>query len=152
MEIKTFEDLVDWVRDMHSFLSRSLRESAAGNANDQASALLTYLADHEQELVRITEEFERQADPKALKTRLYDYMKHKPVKVTDPADTHFASLSFDEIAREIFAFHDQVIDLYDSLAGKAEIAEAKELMDSLKEMEEHEAMRLARQVSNSRDI
>ena len=152
MEIKTFEDLIDWVRDMHGFLARSLRESAAGNANDQASALLTYLADHEQELVRITEEFERQADPKALRTRLYDYMKHQPVKVSDPSDTHFASLTFDDIAREVFQFHDQVIDLYDSLAGKAEIAEAKELMGSLKEMEEHEAMRLARQVSNSRDI
>ena len=44
MEIKTFEDLVDWVRDMHSFLSRSLRESAAGNANDQASVAAKTIA------------------------------------------------------------------------------------------------------------
>lgn len=152
MEIKTFEDLINWVRDMHGFLARSMQESAGSNANEQASALLTYLADHEQELVRITEEFERQADRKTLDTRLYDYMKHKPVKVNDPADTHFASLGFEEICAEIFRFHDQVIDLYDSLGGKAEIPEAKELVDSLKKMEENEAMRLARQVASTRDM
>jgi Mg2+ and Co2+ transporter CorA len=152
MEIRTFEDLINWVRDMHSFLARSMHESAHGNTNEQASALLTYLADHEQELVRITDEFERQADRKTLDTRLYDYMKHKPVKVNDPADTHFASLGFEDICKEIFRFHDQVIDLYDSLAGKAEILEAKELMDALKQMEENEAMRLARQIDSSRDI
>lgn len=152
MEIKTYEDLINWVRDMHRFLARSMKESADGHANDQASALLNYLADHEQELVRITEEFERQADRKALETRLYDYMKHKPVKVNDPADTHFETMGFDQICEEIFRFHDQVIELYDSLGGKAEIPEAKELVDSLKAMEEHEAMRLARQIASSRDM
>lgn len=152
MEIKTFEDLIHWVRDMHGFLSRSLRESAGHHDNEQARALLGYLSDHEQELVRITEEFERQADPRALSTRLYDYLKRRPVKVSDPADTHFVSLGFDEICEEIFRFHDQVIELYDSLAGKAEIAAVRELMESLREMEEHEAMRLARQVASSRDL
>ena len=152
MEIKTFEDLIDWVRDMHRFLARSMHESADSNTDEQASALLNYLADHEQELVRITDEFERQAERKTLQTRLYDYMKHKPVKVNDPADTHFASLGFEEICAEIFRFHDQVIDLYDSLAGKAEIPEAKDLMDSMKKMEENEAMRLARQVASTRDM
>ncbi|SFR62283.1 hypothetical protein SAMN05216203_1886 [Marinobacter daqiaonensis] len=152
MEIKTFEDLIDWVRDTHTELAQSMKRSAEHSTNEQASALLQYLSEHEHELVRITEEFERQADAKALKTRLYDYMEHKPVKVAGSSDTHFASLSFDDICREVFAFHDQVVELYDSLGSKAEIPEAKELVDSLRKMEENEAMRLARQISNSQDI
>ena len=52
----------------------------------------------------------------------------------------------------MFDFHDQLIDLYDSLAGKAEIPEAKELAESLRAMEENEAMRLARQIGMMDDI
>ncbi len=154
MDIKTFEDLITWARDLHTNLSQCLSECAAKNQDERASALLTYLADHESELARITEEFEKQADPKALKTRIYDYLdnEHKRIKAHQNCDGHYASLDFDGIEREVFAFHDQLIDLYDSLAGKAEIPEAKELVESMKAMEEHEAMRLASQIGRMNDL
>jgi hypothetical protein len=44
------------------------------------------------------------------------------------------------------------MDLYDSLIGKAEIPEAKSLLEELKALEEHEAMRLARQVGRMEDL
>lgn len=151
MEIKTFEDLIEWVRQLHAHLAESLRESAAGNADERARALLNYLSDHEDKLVGITAEFERQADPKAMKTRLYDYIEHKSLNGRKP-DTHYAGLSYDDICREVFEFHDEVIALYKALASKAEIPEARELMEELQEMEEHEAMRMARQSGSSRDV
>ncbi|MDF0749408.1 ATPase [Marinobacter sp. 71-i] len=154
MDIKTFEDLIEWARQLHGHLSRCLSESSTENQGERARALLAYLADHESELERITAEFEKQAETKALKTRLYDYLnsEHHPIKTHRTCDGHYDDLDFDGIVREIFDFHDQLIDLYDSLAGKAEIPEAKELVESLRAMEEHEAMRLARQIGMMDDV
>ncbi len=152
MEILRFEDLIEWVRHLHSYLAQSMKDSVADNENEMAKALLTYLADHEKELVRITEEFERQADPKALKTWIYDVMEHKPINVNWASDKHFADMDVDSIAREVFRFHDEVVSLYDQLSGVSHIPEAKELMDSLQEMEEHESMRLAQQIASSQDL
>lgn len=152
MEIKTYEELIDWVRNMHGFLAKSLKESAGSNTDEAARGLLNYFAEHEEELARITAEFERQAAPNTLQTRLYDYLTHRPMRVTDPTDTHFESLGFDEICREVFAFHDQVVALYESLAEQTGIPETHELVKSLQEMEKNESMRLARQIANSQDL
>ena len=69
MDIKSFEDLIEWARELHAHLSRCLSECSTKNKEERARALLTYLADHEAELERITAEFEKQADSRALKTR-----------------------------------------------------------------------------------
>ncbi|WP_148864028.1 ATPase [Marinobacter fonticola] len=152
MEIKTFEDLIDWARQLHAHLSRSLQDSAETNENERASALLTYLSEHESELARITAEFEKQADPKVLKTRLYDFFNHQPIDSRRKSDTHYAQLGFDEIAREIFSFHDELMELYKSLLRKAELREASDLVQELLDMEENESMRLARQVRSMDDV
>ena len=152
MEIKKFEDLIDWTRQLHGYLSRCLHESASLNKDERASALLDYLASHETLLEKAVGEFEKQADQKAMKTRLYDYLNHKPIKAGQASDTHYADMTFRDIAREIFQFHDQVMDLYNSLIGKAEIPEAKSLLEDLLALEEHEAMRLASQISQMEDI
>lgn len=152
MEIKTYEELIDWVRNMHGLLASTMEESADASTNEQASALLHYLADHEKELARITEEYERQAAPNTLQTRLYDYLTRSPMKVPDPRDSQFSSLSFDDICKEIFAFHDQIIDIYHSLDEQAITPETHELVESLRQMETNEAMRLARQVASTRDM
>lgn len=152
MEIKTFEDLIDWTRQLHSHLAESLHASAAKSENERASALLDYVSTHERKLEEAVAEFEKQADPKAMKTRLYDYTSHKPIESHRTCDTHYADLDFAGIEREIFDYHDQVMDLYDALIGKAEIPEARTLLEDLKALEEHEAMRLARQIGRMDDM
>lgn len=152
MEIKTFEDLIEWTRQLHAHLARSLQASAAKSTDERASALLDYIGRHESLLEKAVAEYEKQADPKAMKTRLYDYGKHRPIESHRTCDTHYADLDFVSIEREIFDFHDQVMDLYDTLIGKAEIPEAKSLLEDLKALEEHEAMRLARQIGRMDDM
>ena len=71
---------------------------------------------------------------------------------TGAASSPYAALGFNEICREIFDFHDQVTDLYRNLVGKAEIPEARELLESLLELEQHEAMRLVRQTGRMDDL
>lgn len=154
MEIKTYEDLIDWARQLHTHLSQCMSECATNNPDERASALLGYLAGHEAEIAQITAEFEKQADEKVLKTRLYDYYEseHRAIRNHGHCDDYYAKLDFDTIAREIFEFHDQLIELYKSLNLKAELREASELVESLRAMEENESMRLARQVGSMNDI
>ncbi|MBS9405239.1 ATPase [Halomonas sp. TRM85114] len=152
MDIKTFGDLIDWTRQLHEHLARCLAHCAGQHEEERARMLLDYLADHEAELERVVAEYERRADPKALKTYVYDYLEHRPIRTHRTCDGHYASLDSEGICREIFDFHDQVIDLYRSLVGKAAIPEAKQLLESLLELEEHEAMRLARQTGRMKDV
>ncbi|MBD3641172.1 MAG: ATPase [Marinobacter sp.] len=152
MEIKTFADLIDWTRQLHAHLARCLKESADQHPNERASALLDYISTHENMLEKAVAEYEKQADPKAMNTRLYDYGVHKPIERNRTCDIHYKDLDFAGIEKEIFDFHDQVMDLYDSLIGKAEIPEAKALLEDLKSLEEHEAMRLASQIGRMDDV
>ena len=154
MEIKTYENLIEWARQLHLHLSRCFSECASNNPDERASALLEYLAGHEAEIERMTAEFEKQADEKVLKTRLYDYYEssHRAIKSHGHCGDHYAGLDFDTIAREAFEFHDQLTELYKSLNLKAEIPEASDLVGSLRAMEENEAMRLARQIVSMNDV
>lgn len=152
MEVKTFGDLVDWTRQLHEHLARCLTHCADQNEEERARMLLTYLADHENEMEFVVREFKRRADPKALNTYMYDYLEHKPIRTHRTCDAPYAELGFNEICREIFDFHDQVTNLYRNLIGKAEIPEAKELLEALLELEQHEAMRLVRQTGRMDDL
>ncbi len=146
MEIKTFADLIEWTRLWHLHLSDCLNGCAVKHQDERAKMLLGYIAGHELEIGQIVTEFEKQANANTLNTRVYDYVDHKPVKFHQSCDGHYSNLTPDQICREIFEFHDQVIALYDNLSGKAEIVEAKELADALLAMEQHEAKRLATQI------
>jgi hypothetical protein len=152
MEIRTFGDLVDWTRQLHEHLARCLAHCADHNEEERAKMLLHYLAAHENEMEYVVGEFKRRADPKALNTYVVDYLEHKPIRTHRTCDEPYAELGFNEICREIFDFHDQVTDLYRNLVGKAEIPEARELLESLLELEQHEAMRLVRQTGRMNDL
>ena len=152
MDIKTFGELINWTRDLHAHLARCLSHCATKNEEERAQALLDYLATHESEMERIVNEFKSQGDSKALETTVYDYLSHHPIKTHRTCDEPYAQLDFEGICREVFDFHDQIEDLYRTMADKAEIPEAKELLQSLLTMEENEAMRLARQIGRMNDL
>ncbi|MGM0823277.1 MAG: ATPase [Pseudomonadota bacterium] len=152
MDIKTFGELIDWTRQLHQHLADCLAHCANEHEEERARMLLNYLASHEAEMQRVVARFEQQADAKALKTYVYDYLEHKPIKTHRTCDAPYSTLSFDEICHEVFDFHEQTIRLYQNLAGKAEIPETKELVDALLALEEHEAMRLSRQTGRMNDV
>ncbi|MBN7770346.1 ATPase [Marinobacter daepoensis] len=152
MDIKTFADLIDWTRQLHAHLARCLQASAQKNQSERASALLDYISTHESLLERAVAEYEKQADKNVMQTRLYDYGVHKPIERNSACDNRYNTLDFDSIARDIFSFHDQVMALYDALIGKAEIPEAKSLLEDLRSLEQHEAMRMASQIGRMNDL
>jgi hypothetical protein len=152
MDVKTFFDLIEWTRGLHGRLARCLAHCASLHDDERASLLLQYLASHEVDMERMVAAFERQADPKAARTYVYDHIPHNPVTTHLVCDDHYARLGADAISAEVFDFHEQIISLYQTLIGKAEIPEAVELMQSLLDMEEHETKRLVRQVERMDDL
>lgn len=152
MEIKTFFDLIEWTRQLHGKLAKCLAHCASHHSDERASMLLEYLASHETDMEKMVAAFERQADPKAAHTYVYDYIPHNPITTHLVCDDHYTKLDADAISAEVFDFHEQIISLYRSLVSKAEIPEAKELMQALLDMEEHETKRLVRQTERMDDL
>lgn len=152
MEIKTFSDLIDWTRNLHQQTAACLAHCATEHDQERARILLDYLATHENELERTVERFRNEGDTGVLRTWIYDYLSHSPVKTHRTCDLPYTRLDFDGITKEIFDFHDQVIALYQNLADRAEIPEARELAENLLNMERHEAMRMAREIGRMQDV
>ncbi|WP_438952481.1 hypothetical protein [Porticoccus sp.] len=152
MEIKTFAELIDWTRQLHAHLAHCLNKSIDENQEERARLLLDYLSNHETEMERMVAQFEQQADQKAMQTYVYDYLSHQPIKISQPCNIPFGKLGFDDICQEVFSLHEQMIELYRTLSSKAEIPEARGLLESLLEMEEHEVMRLATQTGRMSDL
>ncbi|MEX0584223.1 MAG: ATPase, partial [Natronospirillum sp.] len=139
-------------RQLHAQLAECFTNNAAQHDSELATALLEYLAEHESRIEHLVDEFEQQADSKAMHTYIYDHMAHTPLKTQRAFDVPYAELSFDEICKEVIDYHEQVMNLYRSLISRTEIREGKELLESLLEMEKHEAMRLVRQTARMNEL
>lgn len=152
MKVQRISDLIDWTRVMHRELAKRLADGSTDHENELARMLMSYFADHETALETIISGFERKADAKALNTWVYDYLEHKPIDALRFSDKPFADMTFDEICASVFDVHNQAIDLYRDLLGRADIPEAEDLLRSLLDIEEHETMRLAQQTNRMRDM
>lgn len=152
MKVQTFEDLIEWTRALHQRLSECLAHCSSQAEETRVKWLLRYLADHEATLERVVEGFKQRADPKALNTWVYDFQGHEPIEPHSVCDAPYANLSLEEVSAAVLDLHNQVIRLYRYLLGRANIPEARELVETLLAMEEHEAMRLARQAGRMQDV
>lgn len=149
MQAETFEQLIDWTSKLHKHLAARLDQGVSGASGEKAKWLLQYLADHERKLNDLVIKVRQHADASALNTWLYEHLSEKM-----PADERdgrsFANMDFEQISEEIFAIHNQLIELYRSAAGRAPTAEAKALMEEMLEIQEHETLHLAEQVDSVR--
>jgi hypothetical protein len=64
----------------------------------------------------------------------------------------YAAMSVEQISYELFTIHNQVMDLYRSLARRAEIDGARDLANELLALESHETMRLATQFNRVNEV
>ncbi|MEM1315847.1 MAG: ATPase, partial [Pseudomonadota bacterium] len=131
MKVQRISDLIDWTRGMHQQLAARLTDGAAQHENELAGLLSSYLADHETALEKMIQGFETQADRKALDTWVIDYLGRTPIDLQRVSATPVKDMSFDEICGSVFDVHNQAIDLYRELLGRADIPEAEELLQAL---------------------
>jgi len=151
MNIERCEHLIDWTSQTHTRLSSCMSEAAEERSDSLARMLLVYLAQHEQELTRTIARIKEHADPSALHTRLHDAVQGDTLAL-DLDSEAYSRMSVDEISREIFAIHNQIIDLYRSLETRPGLDRARELLGEMLQLEEHETMRLAQQVNRMHEL
>ena len=152
MQIKTLKDVLHWTREFHQHLSQCLSHCADKNMEERARMILAYLSDHEKALTKVVSGFETSGDEHALNTWCYEYVAKHPIVRHAHCDAPFAELDTTQIMEVIVDQHQQVIELYRYLASRAEIPSAKELMESLQSLEEHEMMRMAQSVNRFGDL
>lgn len=152
MKVETFKDVIDWTQALHHQLAECLQHCSTRSEGQRARWLLRYLADHERQLESVAEGFKHNADPKARNTWIYDYLGHQPIDPHRTRDGPYSRMTFEQISHAVFDLHNQVIDLYRYLESRAEIPEARDLLQLLLGMEEHETMRLARQAARIGDL
>ena len=151
MNIERCEHLIDWTSQAHTRLSDCMAEGANDRGDSLAKMLLVYLAQHEQELTRTIGRIKEHADPQALQAHLQDAVQQDMLTLDLDSET-YAQMSVAEISREIFAVHNQIIDLYRSLQNRAGLGKASGLLDEMLRLEEQETMRLAQQVNRMNEL
>lgn len=152
MKIESVEALIDWTKSVHGNLALCLGDAVPSEPEERARQLLEYLAGHEQRLEKIIAGFEAQGDPRALHTLVYDYDIHPPLLAEKLCCKPWHSMTFDQISEEVFAVHNQVIELYRYLIGRSSIPEELELLEALLEAEQHETRQIAQQLNRGRDM
>ena len=151
MQAQTFQYLVEWTSNFHRNLANKLEEGLDEQSDEKARRLMEYLVDNERKLSAEVEGFKNQADPKALKTWLYEHLT-ETLPPSDHRELPFGEMDFEQISAEIFDVHNQVIETYKTMEARAAIPEAQDLMKRILELEQNETLRLADQITSYRDM
>jgi len=152
MQIETLKDVLHWTKEFHHHLSQCLSHCADKNADERAKMILSYLSDHENILAKVVAGFEASGDENALNTWCTEYIEHHPITQHVHCDAPFSELDVVRILEVINDQHQQVIELYRYLASRADIPSARELLENLKNLEEHEMMRVIQSANRFSDL
>ncbi|HDY99462.1 MAG TPA: hypothetical protein ENH72_13375 [Pseudomonas sabulinigri] len=153
MKAETYRELIEWTQHLHGQLaSRMEAGAAATETTERMRWLLEYLADHERCMQQMVVRFEEQADINVLDSWVYDHFTNNPRTRALDAGQSFAGMSYEGICATVFDLHNDALDLYRYLEGRAETAAGRELMQDLLAMEQHETLRLAEQAQRVQEM
>ncbi|UTM58193.1 ATPase [Photobacterium sp. CCB-ST2H9] len=152
MQVETLKDVLHWTKEFHHHLSHCLSRGVNKHTDERARMVLNYLADHEKRLSQVVSEFETSGDAHALNTWCYEYLQKTPIVRHQHCDVPFARLDAAQIMDVIVDQHQQVIELYRYLASRADIPAARELLETLESLEEHEIMRMVHSTHRFDDL
>ncbi|WP_227370699.1 hypothetical protein [Halomonas sp. M20] len=152
MQVETLSDVLDWTKAIHTNLADCLTHCGEGSERERLKMLLDYLAHHERELSRVLTLTKQHASPSALNTWCYEYFERYPVKPHEECDAEFHDMDTRQVVATLLAVHEKVIGLYRYLHSRAEVPSSRVLLEQLMELEEHEAMRIARDAARMEDL
>lgn len=134
MIAETMNDVLTITQALHRQLADNLAESAS-DAPEREKELLEYLAEHEDELARILEIFQKESDLAPLNTWFYLYTDRHSIVKRNMSQVPFAEMDANEISEEVANFHNQMIDLYSHLHERAESDSARQVLSQLLDVE-----------------
>jgi hypothetical protein len=149
MSVETIKDVLEMTRLLHTNLANRLEQASLSAQDEQVHMLLDYLSLHEKELSRVLELSEQDAQAAAIHTWCIAYFdKH----TFDLDNLDYTTMTFAEIMYSIITIHNTIIELYRYLALQTEAVVAKELINNLLFLEQHEAMRMVRDMQRFEDL
>jgi len=153
MKAETYRELIEWTQHLHGQLASCMEAGAvSADTSERMRWLLQYLSDHERCMQQMVARFEQQADVKVLDSWVYDHFTDNPRTRSLFAGQSFAGMDYEQICAVVFDLHNDALDLYRYLEGRAETAGGRELMQELLAMEEHETLRLAEQAQRAQEM
>lgn len=152
MTAQTLNDVLSRTREFHDQLAKSLDSAADSTTSERAELLLEYLSDHEQQLSETVKAAQDSADENDLDTWFYEFTQKHNVIHAEPDHKPFDAMDTEEIMAEVMNQHEQIIQLYRYLYGRAWASSAKPLLQQLIDLEKHQAMLLAREGMRAEDM
>lgn len=152
MQIETIKDVLSWTVDFHKNLKECVTHCSKQNQDERARMILNYVSGHEASLERMVEGFLNTANRNALDTWCYDYIGKHPIVEHGHCDSPFKELDTDHIMEKVVNHHEQVIELYDHLYSRVDIDSAKELLETVKNVEENEIKRMVQTANRFSDM
>lgn len=152
MKTETLEHLVAWAGAIHQALSERLNAAADHTADGPEKWFVEYAAKHETEITREINGIPADSNRNALGTWVYDWLDQplqSPERIVGDAGS---DASFDAITRAVFESHKQVMDLFRHVLARADIPEARELIERVLDLEEGQTRLMAQQMNRIRDM
>lgn len=134
MKPQTLNDILTATQGLHRQLADNLAESAS-EAPEASKQLLADMAEHEDDLARTVKIFQDEADLAPVATWFYLYTDRHSIVERNLSKIPFASMTPDEIAKELAELHNQFIDLFTHLHERAEADSPRQLLSQLLELE-----------------
>tara|TARA_R110002050_G_scaffold112562_3_gene226860 strand:+ start:167 stop:625 length:459 start_codon:yes stop_codon:yes gene_type:complete len=152
MQIEQIKDILDWIVDFHQQMTQCYEHCAEQAESLRLKMLLEYLSEHEKQLTQTISRYEEEADPRDLNTWCLEYMDKAPVLTHTLCEANLKELDTDQIITRTVNTHNQLIELYQYLAGRAVNERSKELFDNLISLEKHETMLMVRGSASFGDL
>lgn len=152
MAAQTLNDVLSRTREFHQQLSESMVDAARSTDNTRAQLLLDYLKDHEAKLARSLKTLQETADGKQLDTWFYEFTQKHNVIQAGEHHKPFSQMTSTEIMAVVMEEHEQVIQLYRYLYGRAGTSPAQELLRELVDLEQNQAMLLSQEGNRAEEM
>lgn len=151
MKAETFDYLLEWTSDLHTVIADRLEQAITPDTDQRSRWLMEYVAGHERDIASKVDRFRAQAGEAESRTWLYEHIG-EDLPPRAKWELTFAEKNFNEINEQLFKLHDQLIEVYTSMTGRAAIPAAAELMRNMLALEEGETRRLAEQCGRLQDL
>ena len=152
MKVETLGELLALTRDSHRQLSERLADSARGQPESTTRWLMEYAAEREAEMAQRVDGLMCRTDSNVLQTWVYEWLQHPHADPQRIEHTAFGEMDFAEISEALFSVHNELMDLYRQLFTRADIDEARAVVDEVLQLEEGRSRQMAQQVNRIRDM
>lgn len=151
MQTETYDNLLQWTSELHDIIADKLEQAIGPDTDQRSRWLMEYIAGHERELAATVRRFREQAGRAASRTWLYEHIGEN-VPPNSRWELSFEGNDAVQIQTRVFELHNQLIEVFSSMKGRAPIPAAAELMSNLLDLEKGATRRLAEQAGRLNEL